>query len=457
MILVFMKGGIIIPIYDFIMSSLGLVPEDIDSLVSSTRNNDTHFTITLKRKQQDCPFCGGYCISHGFKTSTIHHPLLIDYDGFIHWHAHRFKCKECLKTFTEPSRFSFPGQLNSFSQLSRIMKALASLDLSYSRIAQLYHISTTSVISYMDSYVTIPTKRSLPEIIGIDELHSNAMSASNSSYLCILVDHENRCPFEILNSRSKASLIRFFDRYTLEERSLVRYVTIDMWEPYQDVVHMKLPNAIVAVDPFHVVKHLCDAFTKLRISIMNQTVYGSNAYYLLKTWHKLLMNTDIDLDNTPQYNGHFKRKLNYRQLQEMTLSISDTLLDAFNLKEQFRFFIQDASIEDCEVRFTNLMELFQSANIPQYQAFIEMCFRWKSGILTSFIRPLDKRKLSNSLCENINGKLRTYLSLSNGVSNFTRFRKRVLYALDPHIFYAITDHLRTDKNNGKKRGSYKQK
>ena len=66
------------------------------------------------------------------------------------------------------------------------------------------------------------------------------------------------------------------------------------------------------------------------------------------------------------------------------------------------------------------------------------------------------RKLSNAFCENINGKINTYLDISRGINNFKRFRKRVPFALHPKIFYSITDVLYSDKREGKKRGPYKK-
>lgn len=40
------------------------------------------------------------------------------------------------------------------------------------------------------------------------------------------------------------------------------------------------------------------------------------------------------------------------------------------------------------------------------------------------------------------------------VTNFPRFRKRVMYALSPDIFYALKSTLTSDKRPGKKRGRY---
>ena len=77
-------------------------------------------------------------------------------------------------------------------------------------------------------------------------------------------------------------------------------------------------------------------------------------------------------------------------------------------------------------------------------------------ILNSFIRPFDDRKLSNALCENINGKLNTYLNISRGIINFKRFRKRAIYALNPKVFYSLTHVLKADAGIGYKRGKYKK-
>ena len=69
-------------------------------------------------------------------------------------------------------------------------------------------------------------------------------------------------------------------------------------------------------------------------------------------------------------------------------------------------------------------------------------------------RSYGNRKLSNAYSENINGKLRTYITVSRGLSNFKRFRCRTLFALNPRIYFAISDNIKTNKRIGRKRGSY---
>ena len=79
-----------------------------------------------------------------------------------------------------------------------------------------------------------------------------------------------------------------------------------MWLPYKQVVHRYLVNAQIAVDPFHVITHLMDGLSCVRINIQNQLEYGSDAYYLLKTWKDLLEKRD-NLDNKPVFNKRFQR------------------------------------------------------------------------------------------------------------------------------------------------------
>ena len=58
----------------------------------------------------------------------------------------------------------------------------------------------------------------------------------NASYLCTLTDNDNFKLIDILTSRSKYELALFFEKRSKEEREVVKYVTIDMWAPYKNVV-----------------------------------------------------------------------------------------------------------------------------------------------------------------------------------------------------------------------------
>ena len=280
------------------------------------------------------------------------------------------------------------------------------------------------------------------------------LKRKNASYLCVIVDNEKRCLYDILDSRSKDYLSKFFVSKTREERHNVKYVTIDMWEPYRDVAKSFLPNAIVAVDPFHVIEHLCRDFENLRISLMKQCPYDSNGYYLLKKWNWLLNKDGIDLDNAKAYNHRFQTALNRRDLLMMIKDTFPILGEAYELKEYYRRLNKTATYEEAVEKYDDVVRLFNNSGIPQYDEFASILVKWKTEILNSFRRPYENRKLSNAYSENINGKLRTYITVSRGLGNFKRFRCRTLFALNPKIYFAISDNLKTNKRIGRKRGPY---
>ncbi len=169
-------------------------------------------------------------------------------------------------------------------------------------------------------------------------------------------------------------------------------------------------------DPFNVIKHLTQGFERLRIDLMNISPYDSNAYYLLKEWSHLLIRDSVYLDNDKAYNSRFKCKLNRIDLIEVIFKTFPELSKAYGLKELYQNMNKDC----------HMMKLPTFMMIGNY--------------------------LTHS--ENVNGKLRTYLAVSRGISNFQRFRKRVIYSLSKDVQYSLNNSLHCD--SVPKRGTYKK-
>ena len=263
-----------IPDLDFITSLLNVRGEDIEECTVSCKDDTVYYRIALKKKEKDCPYCSGRLIGHGYgREKPINHPVLSGRKSVILWKPRRYLCKDCGKTITQENPFTYRGFNSSYGLLRSVMMKLGDLNYTLKMIAEELHISSTQINKYLDSFITIP-KRPLPECLGIDEIHSPELSYRGSAYLCVLVDNEKRNLYDVLGSRSKHYLDNQFRKYSKEERDKVRYVTIDMWEPYKDLAHRHFKNALVAVDPFHVIEHLCKDFHK--------TTYGLH----LSAWWK---------------------------------------------------------------------------------------------------------------------------------------------------------------------------
>lgn len=438
---------------DYITKLLNIDPSRIENLRVVSGTDYTNFIIELVPDYPECPKCGGPVKIHGKnKPKVLNHPKMSDEKCTITFISKRYMCKHCFRTFSEPNPFSFTRFRNTYFSLNQILIDLANLHLTYKDVADKNHVSPTSVQTYADSFLVFP-RQTLPENIGIDEIHSEMAQSKKSKFICVMVDNINRVPFEILPSRSKDTLCSYFGNIPREERLKVKYFTMDMWEAYKDVAEIYLPNAEIAVDPFHVVEHLEKDFHAIRINIQNKVEYGSDAYYLLKHW-KGLLEHHVFLDNNGKYNSRFKKHINKRDILNMILDINENLSLGYRLKEMYLDFNDRATPENAREWFDFLYETFSESQIPEYDEFVNLMAHWKEEIIRSFNRPYENRKQSNALSETINGNIGKYLSVSNGIINFTRFRKRVLYALNHRIMYVITEKLRTDKYKGKERGPY---
>ena len=437
---------------DFIIHALNLERRQIQTISTFLLKGVLIIFIQLTIMSGiECPYCGGPVKIKGYSIREYNHLDIAGTPSRIRWKRRRFVCKHCGHSFSEANPFGPEKFKSSYAVLSSIAKDLRNIHLSFRDIAEKHHVSVTLVQLYADSFLRVP-RQPLSQNMGIDEIHSK-MAKYGGSYLCTITDNHNRALLEILPNRSKRTLSRYFEVIPMEERKNVKYVTIDLWEPYKDVAIKYFPNCHVAADPFHVVKNLYDGFTRLRIDIMNQCVKDSPEYYLLKKWHKLLED-DRNLDNEPQYNGYFRQKLNYRDLYDMLLDLNPDLTLAYKLKEKYRRFNKTCSFEDAPEKLDELIEVFQSADLYCYKEFTSLLIRWRKEIIYSFERPSQERKQSNALTEGTNQKLRELMNIANGFANFERFRARAIYCLNNRVFYSLTQSLYSKKRQGRKRGPY---
>ncbi|MBR4471721.1 MAG: ISL3 family transposase [Erysipelotrichaceae bacterium] len=427
--------------------------ESIEKFESLNEDGDLLIRIRMKMDQREriCPVCQVRLCGNGVKDKVINHKILTDRNCTLIYEARRYRCKKCDYSEFERNPFAMNGFNNSIPVMNQVMIDLHDPRYNYTMVAKKNHISATQVIRYFDSFALMP-KIPLPENLGIDEIHSKMAKRKDASYLCVLTDNDHFSLVDILPSRSKYELNNYLSFRSKEERKAVRYVTIDMWEPYEEMAHKWFPDCVVAIDPFHVIEHLYRDFTRIRIRIMKSKIYGSRSYYLLKNWHKLLESDRYKMDGERRYNHVFRMKLNYGDIYKMLLEIDEELTTAYELKEAYRDFNKHCNYEQAEEKLDELIALFQKENIREYEEFVNIMIRWKKQIINSFIRSdVTGDRLSNAKSESMNQQISLNISLSKGLANFPRFRKRMLYCFNDRAFYSITDRLTSMKRDLKQR------
>lgn len=161
-------------------------------------------------------------------------------------HIQRYKCKECNCIFYEKDTFSNPKETLSKETIFIILDKLKLANTTFESVARDLHISRQNVIDVFDRYIDYHAPTSLPSVMSFDEKHINKNMTDNV-YLFVIVDFKNIEIYDIVYSRHKYVLERYFSKIPLEERQKVEYITMDMWEPYLDVSKRYFKNAKIAM------------------------------------------------------------------------------------------------------------------------------------------------------------------------------------------------------------------
>lgn len=439
-----------------VLELFGLEKENVQSATYSNLNGDACIDIFLMPSDSmECPECGG--TKHRVKNyvlKRINHSILTDRRCTIHYHARRYECSLCHRTFYEHNPFTFKSSRISVKTVMQVLDDLKNQNETFTSVAVRHNLSPTTVASIFDHHVQV-SRKPLPERLNFDECY--AMKTKGSAYVCMLVDHRSAQPIDLLPSRRKDHLVSYFQNIPLEERKNVKVCCFDMYDTYRSVMKMCLPNAIGIVDRFHMIQELTRRIDRIRIRVMKK--FGgskkdktSDEYYLLKRFSWLLYKNAFDEDKYGSlldpnrnrlYNQHFKTNLNYYEIRNKLFAVDPVLKTASDIRDSFNDFYNKSTKENAAEKLNEMIETFRTCDIPELTSFAQTLIKWHNEILNYFgnygyyytvnqeagrVVPQNIR-ISNAIIENRNAILKILKKNANGYTNFVRFRNRALYVL----------------------------
>lgn len=410
---------------------------NIKSLQTTKVNNIIRCYITLKKGNAFCNSCGsGDCVIKEYYTKKIIHSISNNNPCIIMYNARRYKCKCCGSTFYERNPFASSYDKTSTYTRFAVLEALKDHTATFVSVSKRFNISKTSVINIFDTYVN-PNRRPFSEIISIDEFYTS--KTRQYKYACVFFDFCNKKIIEVFPSRHKQRLAQNISSIPKNERNIVKYAVIDMWQSYKDLVKIYFPNALVAVDSFHVIKNLNESMNMIRIQIMksfdkrtNKLVDNDMYYYMLKKFHYFFTKNFDDIYEG-QINIHkIRTKWTKYEIINYLFSISPDLKQAYYLKEQYREFNLCTNLATFDEDFEELLDGFYNSKFPEFIAFGGLLSRWKEEIRNSFHR-YNGRRLSNGPIEGANSRIKTLFKSANGYVKFERLRNRIIYSLNKDV------------------------
>ena len=286
--------------YDYIKQSLGIKASEeiifIDGLPRLWEKGITYDVLhaRLVQKATYCVHCGvvkdgNNIIIHTHITSKVKMPPNANGNpSRLMLQKPRFRCKSCNKTFQLKNSIVKPHH-----QISDLLKFRvfndAALLMSETTIAHKNHVSHSTVNRIIND-VAHDRKINfdwLPEVLCFDELKStnDATGAMSFAYL----DHETGKLLEILESRTLDYLLSHFSRYQRKVRRRVKYIVIDMYEPYVQLIKLMFPLATIVTDKFHIVQLVNRALNQTRIAAMKRR--KENHTKFKRYWKLILMDS----------------------------------------------------------------------------------------------------------------------------------------------------------------------
>ena len=378
-------------------------------------------------------------------------------------HIQRYKCKTCNCIFYEKDTFSNPKETLSKESIFILLEKLKFANVTFESVARDLHISRQNVIDVFDRYIDY-TPGALPEILSFDEKHINKNMTDNV-YLFIIVDFKNIEIYDIVSSRHKYVLERYFSKIKLEERQKVKYITMDMWEPYLDVAKRYFRNAKIAIDSFHIMETINKAMNTVRISVMQKFNQKTDNiednhpyYYVLKKYRYYFVSEFDDITDKRFYNRKMKMWFDKYSMRKYLLDIDTRLEKSYNLTSRYREFNKTASYEKALEEIEILINDFYTSDLPSFFDAAKTLSSWKEYIINSFItipdalsKPKTKdeepkpRRLSSGPIESLNAILEKININGNGYSNFWRFRNRAIYVVNKKVSILNTPKKKTKK------------
>jgi len=446
---------------DDVLALFNLESENIESFSIFNHPNCTVADIFLHPDYPPCPDCGNtHTTIKGYQLKVIRHGILSDRNFLIHYHARRYKCSICKRTWYEPNPFCYKAMKISALTVQNVLRDLKGQSETFASVARRYHISPTSAASIFDQHVRMP-RLPLPEYQCWDEAYAFHHQGEKSKYVFTILDYQSQTPVDILPSRRQEYLISYFTKIPAEERKKVKMISTDMSKEFRSVIRQIFADNIVhSVDHYHVSQELGRKVDQVRIRVMkslpkhkDDSKAETDEHYLLRKFNWLIFKREdtrlkdkkllFDPNRERKMNRKLERLLNYHDIRLLIEAIHPDLKAAWQLKDELVDFYDGNTFETAPKALEKLIRKFAQSGIPEMQKFAGTLRNWKTEIANSFIvidntYKVDRntgqvvvfaQKLNNGLMENRNSIIKTIKKNSNGYANWERFRNRCLYVL----------------------------
>lgn len=377
------------------------------SSIIEESDHDIHIHLALKDPvKPTCQHCQNKELQ-SFGKRSLHYmdlPMRGKRVG-LEVEAKRYRCKKCSKITQQ----SLPDMSEDYRMTSRLAEYIRhqSILRPFTHLAEEIGVSEGTVRKLFNDYVDELERQhrfETPKVMGIDEIHLAKRPR------CVITNIEERTIIEMLKDRNKPTVRKYLK--DIEKPHVILNVAMDMWRPYRDTVKEILPDAVVVIDKFHVVRMANNALEKCRKEI--RASLPANQRRDLRNDRFIMLKRESELKPREQFLlSHWK--LNYPRLGKV-----------YDLKESFYGIYEAADAKEAYNRY-NEWENGLEDDVRHYFADLHRAVNnWHREIFSYFDHPI-----TNAYTESMNSVIR-HIDRMGRSYGFESIRAKILYASNLH-------------------------
>jgi len=351
-----------------------------------------------------CPHCGSVEL-----RSKDRHRRLVRHENFglrrcvLQLDAYKWQCRSCRRYFWD----RFPGILRCQRASEAFQEMIFRLHLdgiNRSRIGRREAIGAATVERYFRHGLKRQFKEwhtpRCPQLLGIDE----HFFTRRSGYATTLCDLKNHKIYDVVLGRSELSLQAYFQ--SLEGKSEVRVVCMDLAANYRALVRLHFPNARIVADRFHVIRIINHHFLACWKEI--DAIGAKNRGLLsLMRRHRHHLSPDQQLRLTAYLSQHPALDAIYRFKQRL----------CYLLLKKHRSRLQ---CQQLIPRFLRAVYQLRQAGLPQLVQLGQTLGNWSEEIVSMW-----RFTRNNGITEGFHNKMELINRQAYGFRNFQNYRLRV--------------------------------
>jgi transposase len=368
---------------------------------------DKDIIIGLKSRRitGTCPECGKMCSNKEHEYVRLIRDLdLANSKCYLWFNQKKIRCK-C--GYRGKEKLDFVAKYDRVTQRLASKVAQDCEEACLKEVARRYNLDWKTVKEIDRQHI----KELLPKIeelkitrLAIDEI----AIMKGHKYFTIIRDYDCGVAVRIFFGRGYEETSNALASLGKEKLDMIKYVSLDMWDPYIKAISEHCPKAKLVFDKFHVVKKVNEALDSVRKNEFKDAEDEEKKEMKHKRWIIL------------------KREYNLSSEQRNSLATiiknNDRLYKAYLLKEQILSIFEDkkSTFETICERMKFWMENVLSNDLEEFNEVINTMKNYMFGILNYF-----RYGMTNAIAEGFNTKINVLKRRAFGFRDLEYFTLKI--------------------------------